>query len=101
VREHLRFMSRVFIDLAALPMFSSSCFLVAVYAGHVIKKWWVVSLWDVHVWHIGELDFPILCRYFLGWMWLVLSCMSMAACLHDRCCVFQQKLEDRVNRSML
>ena len=64
----LEFVSRVFINFAELPMFSSSCLLVAVYAGHVIKKWWGVSLWDVHVWHIGELDFPILCRYFLRGM---------------------------------
>ena len=48
----------------------------------------------------SELDFLILCRCFLSKMWLVLSCMSMAACLHDKCSMFLQNLEDGVDRSM-
>jgi len=54
------------------------------------------SLWDVQVQHMGELTFPILCRYFLSGMWPILSCMSMAACSWGRHSESFQNLGDGV-----
>jgi len=54
------------------------------------------SLWDVQVQHMGELTFPILCRYFLSGMWPILSCMSMGACLQDRHSEYFSNLGDGV-----
>ena len=41
----------------------------------------MVSLWDAHVQHMGELAFLILCRCFLSGMWIKLSCVHKHGCL--------------------
>src|SRR5882724_13402219 len=58
------------------------------------------SLWCEQVWHMGELAFPILFRYFLSGMWPILSCTSMAACSRGSRSVSLQNLGDDVDGLM-